>query len=125
MAAYANWLREAAERYGLAVHAWVLMTNHVHLLLTPNSNAAVSLCMQYLGRRYVRSFNFRYQRTGTLFEGRFKSSLIQTDAYLIACQRYIELNPVRAGLVSDPADYVWAALGLVDGAAHRAGDPSA
>jgi putative transposase len=107
MAAYANWLREAAERYGLAVHAWVLMTNHVHLLLTPTSDTAISLCMQYLGRHYVRHFNFRYRRTGTLFEGRFKSSLIQSDAYLIACQRYIELNPVRASLVSDPGDYVW------------------
>ena len=107
MAAYANWLRAATERYRLSLHAWVLMTNHVHLLLTPTSDTAVSLCMQYLGRRYVRHFNFKYRRTGTLFEGRFKSSLVQSDAYLIACQRYIELNPVRARLVSDPADYVW------------------
>ena len=107
MAAYANWLLEAAERYGLAIHAWVLMSNHVHLLLTPDSDKAVSLCMQHLGRRYVRHFNFKYGRTGTLFEGRFKSCLVQSDAYLLACQRYIELNPVRARLVSDPADYVW------------------
>lgn len=107
MAAYANWLKEAAAKYGLAIHAWVLMTNHVHLLVTPGSDTSVSQSMQFLGRCYVRYFNYRYRRTGTLFEGRFKSSIVQTDNYLLACQRYIELNPVRAGMVSDPADYVW------------------
>ena len=107
MAAYVNWLREAARKYGVAIHAWVLMTNHIHLLATPGSESAISKTMQYLGRYYVRHFNFRYKRTGTLFEGRFKSSLVQTDGYLLACQRYIELNPVRAGMVSDPSDYVW------------------
>jgi putative transposase len=107
MAAYANWLKEAALLYGVAIHAWVFMTNHVHLLVTPESDTAVSKTMQYLGRYYVRYFNFRYRRTGTLFEGRFKSSLVQTDKYLLACQRYIELNPVRAILVNDPGDYVW------------------
>ena len=107
MAAYANWLREAALIYGVAVHAWVFMTNHVHLLVTPERDTAISKTMQYLGRYYVRYFNFRYQRTGTLFEGRFKSSLVDTDRYLLACQRYIELNPVRAGIVNDPADYAW------------------
>jgi len=107
MAAYANWLKEAAKKYGMAVHAWVFMTNHIHLLVTPVSDNAVSNCMQYLGRYYVRYFNFRYGRTGTLFEGRFNSSLVQSDYYLLACNRYIELNPVRAGLVQDPADYVW------------------
>ena len=107
MAAFANWLREAAEKYSVAVHAWVFMTNHVHLLLIPGTNHAVSNCMQFLGRYYVRYFNYRYGRTGTLFEGRFKSSIIQTNQYLLACYRYIELNPVRAGLVRDPADYVW------------------
>jgi len=105
--AYANWLREAAGNYGIAVHAWVFMTNHVHLLLTPASSNAISRCMQSLGRNYVRFFNYRNQRTGTLFEGRFKSCLVQSGEYLLACQRYIELNPVRAGLVSDPADYTW------------------
>lgn len=105
--AYAHWLREATEKYAVAVHAWVLMTNHVHLLLTPSSPEGVSRCMQYLGRYYVRRFNYRYQRTGTLFEGRFKSSIVQRCEYLLACQRYIELNPVRAGMVPDPADYSW------------------
>lgn len=106
-AAYANWLSEAAVLYGVDIHAWVLMTNHVHLLVTPHSDNAVSRTMQYLGRYYVRYFNFRYRRTGTLFEGRFKSNLVDSDRYLLACQRYIELNPVRAGIVGDPADYIW------------------
>jgi putative transposase len=105
--AYANWLLEGSEHFGIAVHAWVFMTNHVHLLLTPRAPHAVSRCMQYLGRHYVRYFNHRYQRTGTLFEGRFRSSVVQTQRYLLACQRYIELNPVRAGMVRDPADYTW------------------
>jgi putative transposase len=107
MAAYANWLKEAAKRYGMAVHAWVFMTNHIHLLVTPVNDNAISNCMQYLGRYYVRYFNFQYDRTGTLFEGRFNSNLVQSDHYLHACYKYIELNPVRAGLVQDPADYVW------------------
>lgn len=107
MAAYANWLKKAALQYGVAIHAWVFMTNHVHLLATPESETAISRTMQYLGRYYVRYFNFRYRRTGTLFEGRFKSSLVESERYFLACQRYIELNPVRAGIVSDPADYVW------------------
>ena len=105
--AYANWLAEAAAQYDVAIHAWVFMTNHVHLLLTPSSSNALSRCMQYLGRYYVRYFNYRYKRTGTLFEGRFRSSVVQNQTYLLICQRYIELNPVRAGIVSDPADYTW------------------
>src|SRR6187402_2214312 len=105
--AYANWLREGTEKYAIALHAWVFMTNHVHLLLTPSECSSVSGCMQYLGRHYVRYFNHRYGRTGTLFEGRFRSSLVQSQNYLLACQRYIELNPVRARMVSNPAHYVW------------------
>ncbi len=105
--AYAHWLREAAVKYSVAIHAWVFMTNHVHLLVTPSSADGLSRCMQYLGRHYVRRFNFRYRRTGTLFEGRFKSGIVQSREYLLICQRYIELNPVRAGMVSDPADYTW------------------
>ena len=107
LAAYAAWLYEAAEKYDMAIHAWVFMTNHIHLLVTPGSDNAISKCMQYLGRYYVRYFNFHYTRTGTLFEGRFKASLVQSSHYLLACCRYIELNPVRAGIVADPADYVW------------------
>ena len=83
------------------------MTNHVHLLMTPSSSQAISHTMQSLGRHYVRYFNYSYQRTGTLYEGRFRSSIVQNRGYLLACQRYIELNPVRAGMVSDPADYIW------------------
>ncbi len=105
--AYAHWLGEAANKYSVAIHAWVFMTNHVHLLVTPSSADGLSKCMQYLGRLYVRRFNYRYRRTGTLFEGRFKSSIVQRRKYLLICQRYIELNPVRAGMVRDPADYTW------------------
>jgi len=107
LAAYANWLKDAARKYGVAIHAWVFMTNHVHLLVTPGADDAVSKTMQYIGRYYVRYFNYQYDRTGTLFEGRYKSSLIQSNHYLLACYKYIELNPVRAGLVKDPADYAW------------------
>ncbi len=107
MKAYANWLHEGADKFGVDVHAWVFMTNHVHLLLTPHNPDSISRCMQYLGRYYVRYFNYRHRRSGTLFEGRFKSSIVQSRRYLLACQRYIELNPVRAGMVGDPADYTW------------------
>lgn len=105
--AYAHWLFEASKKYGVDIHAWVFMTNHVHLLVTPSSETALSQAMQYLGRYYVRYFNFTYNRTGTLYEGRFKSSIVQSNRYLLACQRYIELNPVRAGMVTDPANYEW------------------
>ncbi|MCB1772804.1 MAG: transposase [Gammaproteobacteria bacterium] len=106
-AAYANWLHEAAEKYEVALHAWVLMSNHVHLLATPVTDDGISRMMQHIGRRYVRHFNRSHQRTGTLWEGRFKSCLIHADRYLLTCQRYIELNPVRAGMVKHPADYPW------------------
>ena len=105
--AYANWLLEASLQFGMNIHAWVFMTNHVHLLTTPMMPNAISRSMQYLGRYYVRYFNYRYRRSGTLYEGRFKSSIVQCRNYLLACQRYIELNPVRAGMVNDPADYIW------------------
>ena len=105
--AYAHWLQEAADKYGIAVHAWVLMTNHVHLLITPSEENTVSLLMQYLGRYYVRRFNFTYKRTGTLWEGRYKSSLVDSDRYVLACYRYIEMNPVMANMVTSPADYRW------------------
>lgn len=106
-AAYANWLKEAAQKYQVQIHAWVFMTNHVHLLLTPADEMGVSLMMQKLGRQYVCYFNKTYRRSGTLWEGRFKSCLVQTDEYLLQCYRYIELNPVRANMVNDPAGYVW------------------
>jgi len=107
MGAYAHWLHEASIRYKVHVHSWVFMTNHVHLLLTPDEDNSISLCMQFLGRHYVPYFNHQYSRSGTLFEGRFRSCPVQSEQYFLVCQRYIELNPVRAGMVSDPADYFW------------------
>lgn len=83
------------------------MTNHVHLLLTPETDEGVSRLMQTLGRKYVRYFNYTYKRSGTLWEGRFKSCVVKAENYLLLCQRYIELNPVRAGMVEAPGDYPW------------------
>lgn len=105
--AYAGWLKDYSKEYQVDIHAWVLMTNHVHLLCTPRAANAVSRMMQSLGRRYVRYFNFSYKRTGTLWEGRFKSCLVQEEDYLLQLYRYIELNPVRAGMVEQPSDYAW------------------
>jgi len=104
---YLAWLADAAGEHGLAVHAYVLMDNHVHLLATPATDDALSTAMQAIGRRYVRWFNRRHERTGTLFEGRFRSSLVEADRYLLACQRYIELNPVRAGMVGSVDAWPW------------------
>jgi putative transposase len=105
--AYLGWLKDASARWSCPIHAYVLMTNHVHLLLTPPDSDGISRTMQYLGRCYVPYINETYQRSGTLWEGRFKSSLVQTEAYLLACYTYIELNPVRAGMVAHPRDYRW------------------
>lgn len=104
---YLGLLGELAPAHRVAVHAYVLMPNHVHLLLTPTEAPALSLLMQALGRRYVIWFNRRHARTGTLWEGRFRASVIESERYLFACSRYIEMNPVRAGLVGDPAQYRW------------------
>ena len=100
-------LGENAKKHQVAINAYVLMDNHFHLLLTPETGDGVPLMMQAVGRRYVRYFNDRHQRTGTLWEGRYKSTLIQTDRYLLACMAYLDLNPVRAGMVGDPRQYVW------------------
>lgn len=107
LAMYASLLREASERYGLLVHAWVFMSNHVHLLASPLAEPSVSRVMQLVGAVYARYFNRKYGRTGTRFEGRFKSHVVETGRYFCACQMYIELNPVRARMVNDPAGYVW------------------
>jgi putative transposase len=109
--AYAFWLGEIANRYEVQVHAWVFMTNHAHLLVTPKNPEGIPRMMQQLGRRYVRYFNEVYERTGTLWEGRYKSCLIESESYLLHCYRYIELNPVRAAMVNDPADYQWSSHG--------------
>lgn len=100
-------LTEQAPRFGVAVHAYVLMGNHFHLLATPTTSEGLPRFMQAVGRSYVRWFNNRHQRSGTLWEGRYRSTLIQTDRYLLACMVYIDLNPVRAGLVPEPRDYPW------------------
>ncbi|MDP3760831.1 MAG: transposase [Ramlibacter sp.] len=100
-------LEEHAGKSGVAIHAYVLMSNHFHLLATPETAEGIPAMMQAVGRRYVRYFNQRQGRTGTLWEGRYKSTLIQAERYLLACMVYIDLNPVRAGLVRDPADYPW------------------
>lgn len=104
---YLRELRELAEAHSLAVHAYVLMPNHVHLIVTPGEDGALGRMMQALGRRYVRRFNDRHKRTGTLWEGRYRSTVIEADRYLVACMRYVELNPVRAGLVDEPALFRW------------------
>ena len=104
---YMVCLKEYSKKCTVDIHAWVLMTNHVHILCTPQQEGAVSLMMQSLGRRYVQYFNYQYQRSGTLWEGRYKSCLIQAERYLIEVYRYIELNPVRAKMVKDPSEYIW------------------
>ncbi len=98
---------ENAKKHQVAINAYVLMDNHFHLLLTPETNDGVPLMMQAVGRRYVRYFNDLHQRTGTLWEGRYKSTLIQTDRYLLACMAYLDLNPARAGMVVEPKEYRW------------------
>lgn len=98
---------EHARKQQVAVHAYVLMSNHFHLLATPETEEGIPQMMQAIGRRYVRNYNLRRQRTGTLWEGRYKSTLIQAERYLLACMVYMDLNPVRAGMVADPADYRW------------------
>lgn len=104
---YLKWLSEGARKYGCQVHAYVLMTNHVHLLVTPFMKESIGRMIQYIGRHYVAYVNKEYGRTGTLWEGRHKGSVISSAEYFLACSRYIELNPVRAGMVAHPRDYKW------------------
>lgn len=105
--AYLDWLQQGAQANGLHLHAYVLMTNHVHLLVTPMAEDSIGRTLQSLGRRYVQYFNFSYGRTGTLWEGRYRATVIEAETYLLRCSRYIELNPVRAGMVKSPANYRW------------------
>jgi putative transposase len=104
-------LEEHARAAGVAVHAYVLMSNHVHLLATPETADGIPQMMQAVGRRYVRFFNRRQARTGTLWEGRYRSTIIQAERYLLACMVYIDLNPVRAGMVDAPESYPWSSHG--------------
>jgi len=112
-------LAKALHVHEVELHAWVLMSNHVHLLATPRTRDGLSRMMQTLGRRYVRWFNDRHERSGTLWQGRFRASLVDSEAYLLTCMRYIELNPVRANMVRHASDYRWSsfsanALGFAD-----------
>ncbi|WP_369177311.1 transposase [Candidatus Thiodubiliella endoseptemdiera] len=107
MKAYLQWLKDFSGKYSVSIHAWVLMTNHIHLLCTPKTSDGIGKMMQSLGRMYVGYFNHTYKRTGTLWEGRYKSSIIQSERYLLSVYRYIELNPVRAGMVVSPSEYSW------------------
>ena len=115
---YKAVLQAAGLAHGLTIHGFVLMANHVHLIATPARPESLALVMQAVGRRYVRQFNRRHGRTGTLWEGRYRASIIQEDRYLLACLRYVEMNPVRAGIVPSADRYAWSShrhhLGLVD-----------
>jgi len=104
---YLDKLRQACTAHGCDLHAYVLMTTHVHLLITPKEEHSLAKAMQMIGRYYVQYYNYCYQRTGTLWEGRYKATLIDSEAYLLTCMRYIELNPVRADMVAHPSEYPW------------------
>lgn len=111
-------LEEHSRRLGVAIHAYVLMSNHFHVLATPETLDGIPQLMQSVGRRYVRLFNDREGRSGTLWEGRYRSTLVQSERYLLACMAYIDLNPVRAGMVATPADYPWSSHGHYIGRAN-------
>jgi len=104
---YLDWLQRSARDTECVVHAYVLMTNHVHLLVTSATAGGVGAMMKGLGQRYVQYINHTYRRSGTLWEGRFRSCLTQEESYVLGCYRYIELNPVRAGMVEHPGEYRW------------------
>lgn len=105
---FLDYLGQQARRHSVSVHAYALMSNHVHLLMTPEQDDdAIGLVMKFLGQHYVQYFNRTYGRTGSLWEGRFRSCLVDRETYLLCCHRYIEMNPVRAGMVRQPDDYPW------------------
>ncbi len=106
-AAYRDWLLEGSRRYQCDIHAYVFMTNHVHILATPSDSIGITRMMQYVGRRYVPYINQAYGSSGSIWEGRYKASLVQEEGYLLTCMRHIELNPVRVNLVRQPAQYRW------------------
>lgn len=105
--AYLRWLQDGAKRYHCAIHAYVLMTNHIHILATPTDLQGIMRMMQYVGRQYVPYINHTYGTSGSIWEGRYKASLVHEESYLLTCMRYIELNPVRANMVRSPAHYRW------------------
>jgi putative transposase len=113
---YLRWLGDACDRHRVALHAYVLMTNHVHLLMTPEDRTGISKVVQSVGRRYVQYVNKRFCRSGTLWEGRHRASLICDESYLLTCMRYIEMNPVRASMARRPGEYLWSSFrGNADG----------
>jgi putative transposase len=112
---YLAHLRQLAEKYDCGVHAYCLMTNHVHLLVTPHEAAACTGLMRDLGQRYVQYFNRRHARSGTLWEGRYRSCVVESARYVLGCYRYIELNPVRAGMVHHPSSYLWSSHAVNSG----------
>ncbi len=109
---YLELWRKMSRRYGVCVHGYCLMTNHIHFLVTPVQKTSVSNTMKVVGSCYAQYINKKYNRTGTLWEGRHRPSLVQTDKYFLTCMRYIELNPVRAGMVAQPEDYPWSSYGV-------------
>lgn len=109
---YLDLWQRFGRHHGVNVHAYCLMTNHVHLLVTPAADESISRTMKDVGSRYAQYVNKRYQRTGTLWEGRHRSSLVQTERYLLTCYRYVELNPVRAGMVRRPEEYPWSSYSM-------------
>lgn len=109
------WLRDSAREFKVAIHAYVLMPNHLHLLATPSTSDGLAQMMQRVGRYYVPWFNTKYQRSGSLFQGRFKTSLVEPERYFMLCCRFVESNPVRSQLTAEPADYAWSSYG------HHAG----
>lgn len=114
-AAFLGWLREAAKQFKVALHAYVLLPDHFHLLASPADETGLGRMMQWIGRYYVPYFNHKYERVGTLWQGRFKATVIDSERYFMTCSRYIELNPVRAGIVANAAEYRWSSY------AHHAG----
>jgi len=116
--AFIGWMREASKQFKVAIHAYVLMGNHMHMLASPSDTHGLGRMMQWVGRFYVPYFNRKYDRTGTLWQGRFKTSVIESEQYFMLCSRYIELNPVRAGFAGQPSGYRWSSY------AHHVGDQS-
>jgi putative transposase len=115
---FRHHLNEACVRHDCRIHAYTLMTNHVHLVMTPGKEDSLARVLQSVGRRYVQYFNTTYRRTGTLWEGRYKATVIDSERYLLTCYRYIELNPVRANMVQHPGEYPWSSY-----AANALGKP--
>jgi putative transposase len=112
---FLGWLKDSAKEFKVAVHAYVLMPNHLHLMASPSDAGGLAQMMQRVGRYYVPWYNHKYGRVGSLFQGRFKTSLVDAERYFMICSRYIELNPVRARIVTDPLEYPWSSY------AHHAG----